>query len=123
MDEPKLSMAQQVAEAARRLPTKADGPRSQGRDRSSQRRHADDNAPRCFVGGRGSLGQNSGKDYQTEEHVVGYYKTGDRMMYWGKLGAFWGGFGGGRSAPLSFGCRASANSSWPDRSSCGSSRA
>jgi uncharacterized membrane protein len=35
-----------------------------------------------------------GKDYHTEEHVVGYYNTGDRMMYWGKLGAFWGGFWG-----------------------------
>lgn len=32
-----------------------------------------------------------GKDYHTEEHVVGYYNTGDRMKYWGKLGAFWGG--------------------------------
>jgi hypothetical protein len=35
-----------------------------------------------------------GKDYQTEEHVVGYYTTGDRMLYWGKVGAFWGGFWG-----------------------------
>jgi uncharacterized membrane protein len=35
-----------------------------------------------------------GKDYQTEEHVVGYYNAGDRMLYWGKLGAFWGGFWG-----------------------------
>ena len=35
-----------------------------------------------------------GKDYQTEEHVVGYYNTGDRMLYWGKLGAIWGGFWG-----------------------------
>jgi uncharacterized membrane protein len=35
-----------------------------------------------------------GKDYHTEEHVVGYYTTGDRMMYWGKMGAFWGGFWG-----------------------------
>ena len=35
-----------------------------------------------------------GKDYHTEEQVVGYYTTGDRMMYWGKLGAFWGGFWG-----------------------------
>ena len=26
-----------------------------------------------------------GKDYHTDEHVVGYYTTGDRMMYWGKL--------------------------------------
>jgi uncharacterized membrane protein len=35
-----------------------------------------------------------GKDTHTEEHVVGYYTTGDRMMYWGKVGAFWGGFWG-----------------------------
>jgi hypothetical protein len=35
-----------------------------------------------------------GKDYHTDEHVVGYYNTGDRMKYWGKLGAFWGGVWG-----------------------------
>ena len=35
-----------------------------------------------------------GKDYHTEEHPVGYYNTGDRMRYWGKLGAFWGGIWG-----------------------------
>jgi hypothetical protein len=35
-----------------------------------------------------------GKDCHTEEHVVGYYIAGDRMMYWGKQGAFWGGFWG-----------------------------
>ena len=35
-----------------------------------------------------------GKDYHTDEHVVGYYNTGDRMLYWGKLGAIWGGFWG-----------------------------
>jgi hypothetical protein len=35
-----------------------------------------------------------GKDYHTEEHVVGYYNTGDRMKVWGKLGAFWGGLWG-----------------------------
>ena len=35
-----------------------------------------------------------GKDYQTDEHVTGYYTTGDRMKYWGKLGAFWGGIWG-----------------------------
>jgi uncharacterized membrane protein len=35
-----------------------------------------------------------GKDYHTDEHVVGYYNTGDRMMYWGKMGAFWGGLWG-----------------------------
>lgn len=33
-----------------------------------------------------------GKDYHTDEHVVGYYNAGDRMMYWGKAGAIWGGF-------------------------------
>ena len=31
-----------------------------------------------------------GRDPQTDEHVVGYYNTGDRMKYWGGLGAFWG---------------------------------
>src|SRR5271165_3661496 len=31
-----------------------------------------------------------GKDYHTEEHVVGYYNTGDRMRAWGNTGAFWG---------------------------------
>jgi uncharacterized membrane protein len=35
-----------------------------------------------------------GKDYQTDEHVVGYYNTGDRVKYWGTLGAFWGGIWG-----------------------------
>jgi len=35
-----------------------------------------------------------GKDYHTEEDVVGYYNAGDRMEYWGKLGAFWGGLWG-----------------------------
>lgn len=32
-----------------------------------------------------------GKDHHSEEHVVGYYNAGDRMRYWGKRGAFWGG--------------------------------
>src|ERR1022692_416322 len=35
-----------------------------------------------------------GKDYHTDEHVVGYYNAGDRMKYWGKQGAFWGGVWG-----------------------------
>jgi len=35
-----------------------------------------------------------GKDYHTEEHVIGYYNAGDRMKLWGKRGAFWGGFWG-----------------------------
>jgi uncharacterized membrane protein len=34
------------------------------------------------------------RDTHTDEHVVGYYNAGDRMMYWGKMGAFWGGFWG-----------------------------
>jgi hypothetical protein len=32
------------------------------------------------------------RDYQAEENVVGYYNTGDRVKYWGKLGAFLGRF-------------------------------
>ena len=35
-----------------------------------------------------------GRDYHTDEQVVGYYNTGDRMKHWGKLGAFWGGLWG-----------------------------
>lgn len=35
-----------------------------------------------------------GKNYQTEEEVVGYYTTGDRMKAWGAFGAFWGGLWG-----------------------------
>jgi hypothetical protein len=34
------------------------------------------------------------KGQHTDEHVVGYYNTGDRMKYWGKTGAFWGGLWG-----------------------------
>ena len=36
----------------------------------------------------------AGKDTHTDEHVVGYYNAGDRMKYWGKMGAFWGGVWG-----------------------------
>ena len=35
-----------------------------------------------------------GRDYHTDEHVIGYYNAGDRMKYWGKQGAFWGGIWG-----------------------------
>ena len=31
-----------------------------------------------------------GRDYHTDEHVVGYYNAGDRMKAWGERGAFWG---------------------------------
>jgi len=36
----------------------------------------------------------AGKNTHTDEHVVGYYNAQDRMKYWGKMGAFWGGFWG-----------------------------
>ena len=42
-----------------------------------------------------------GKGYETEEQVVGYYNMGDRMLHWGKLGAFWGAVWGCCSGPRS----------------------
>ena len=36
----------------------------------------------------------AGRNTHTDEHVVGYYNAGDRMRYWGSVGAFWGGFWG-----------------------------
>jgi hypothetical protein len=35
-----------------------------------------------------------GRDFHTDENVVGYYNAGERMQYWGKTGAFWGGIWG-----------------------------
>jgi hypothetical protein len=35
-----------------------------------------------------------GRDYHTDEQVVGYYNAGDRMKAWGRTGAFWGGIWG-----------------------------
>ena len=35
-----------------------------------------------------------GRDYHTDENVIGYYNAGDRMKYWGSNGAFWGGIWG-----------------------------
>ncbi len=35
-----------------------------------------------------------GKGTHTDEQVVGYYNTGDRMKSWGGAGALWGGFWG-----------------------------
>ena len=35
-----------------------------------------------------------GKGYQTDEKVVGFYNEGDRIKFWGKRGAFWGGLWG-----------------------------
>jgi hypothetical protein len=48
-----------------------------------------------------------GKEYHTDENVVGYYTSGDRMALWGKYGAFWGGFWG-----LLFGSARSSLGSW-----------
>jgi hypothetical protein len=31
-----------------------------------------------------------GKDFQTEEHALGFYTSGDRIKFWGGRGAFWG---------------------------------
>ena len=35
-----------------------------------------------------------GQGYHSEEKVVGFYNTGERMKLWGKFGAFWGGLWG-----------------------------
>jgi uncharacterized membrane protein len=35
-----------------------------------------------------------GKGYHSEEKVIGFYSTGDRIKFWGSRGAFWGGFWG-----------------------------
>ncbi|MDI1310877.1 hypothetical protein [Prosthecobacter sp.] len=35
-----------------------------------------------------------GRQYHTDENVVGYYNAGDRMKFWGSNGAFWGGIWG-----------------------------
>jgi hypothetical protein len=35
-----------------------------------------------------------GKDYQTEEHVIGFLNAGDRARIFGKYGAMWGGLMG-----------------------------
>ncbi len=35
-----------------------------------------------------------GRDFHTEENVVGYYNIGNRMLAWGSRGAFWGGLWG-----------------------------
>jgi len=36
----------------------------------------------------------AGKDYHSDELVVAYYNTGDRMMAWGEIGGFWDGLWG-----------------------------
>lgn len=51
------------------------------------RKLADDNIPMKAI----SI---IGKGYHTDEKVVGFYNIGDRMKFWGKYGAFWGGMWG-----------------------------
>ena len=43
-----------------------------------------------------------GREYHTEEHAVGFYNAGDRVRYWGRHGAFWGGIFGILFAPAFF---------------------
>jgi hypothetical protein len=35
-----------------------------------------------------------GQGYHTEEKVIGFYNMGDRIKFWGRRGAFWGGLWG-----------------------------
>jgi hypothetical protein len=35
-----------------------------------------------------------GKGFHSDEKVMGFYNSGDRIKFWGSRGAFWGGFWG-----------------------------
>jgi hypothetical protein len=35
-----------------------------------------------------------GRGYHTDESIVGFYNAGERIHFWGKYGAFWGGLWG-----------------------------
>ncbi len=35
-----------------------------------------------------------GKGFHSDEKVIGFYSSGDRIKFWGSRGAFWGGFWG-----------------------------
>ncbi len=43
-----------------------------------------------------------GKGYHTEEHPIGFYTKGDRIISWGKFGVFWGAIWGLLFAPAVF---------------------
>lgn len=43
-----------------------------------------------------------GRDYHSDEQVVGFYNGKDRVKYWGRNGAFWGGLFGILFAPAFF---------------------
>jgi hypothetical protein len=55
-------------------------------------RDAED-AVRKFAGGGFDMTHFSivGQGFHSEEKVVGFYNIGDRIKFWGKNGAFWGG--------------------------------
>jgi hypothetical protein len=55
-----------------------------------------------------------GADYHSDEDVVGYYNNGDRMLAWGRNGAFWAS-GACSSEPLSSSFQALDRSSLPVR--------
>ena len=55
-----------------------------------------------------------GKGYHTDEKVVGFYGTGDRVKFWGTRGAFWGGFGDCSLAACSWPFPSSGTSSYLD---------
>ena len=60
-------------------------------------RHADAEAAiRKLAGGGFPIQQLSivGKGYHAEEHAVGFFNVGDRIILWGRYGAFWGGVWG-----------------------------
>ena len=52
------------------------------------------------------------RDTHTDEHLVGYYNAGDRMRYWGKLGAVWAASGDCYSDLRNSLYQASARFSW-----------
>ena len=57
-------------------------------------RHQDaEDAVRKLAGGGFDMTHFSivGQGYHSEEKVVGFYNIGDRIKFWGKNGAFWGG--------------------------------
>jgi len=60
-----------------------------------------------------------GRDYHTDEHVVGYYNVGDRMKHWGRSEPFGAGSGDVCSAPHSFSFPVSGRCSLRDRLSVG----
>jgi hypothetical protein len=58
--------------------------------------HAAERAVKDLADGGFDMKQISviGQGYHTEEKVVGFYNIGDRVKFWGKRGAFWGGLWG-----------------------------